>query len=56
MGRINLAHKCGDYKHWASLSIAFGLGMCFSCFCPETFVLFIAAVIITALGIVIVKH
>lgn len=56
MGRININNRCKEYKHWASLSIAFGLGLCVACFCPETIVLFIAALIITALGIVVVKH
>lgn len=56
MGRNIIKNRCGDYKRWAYMSISFGVGMCVSCFCPETFVLVMAALIIVALGIVIIKH
>lgn len=43
-------HSCGSY------AIAFGLGVTVSCFCPTGLLLFLAAVIITALGIIVIRH
>lgn len=43
---------CGGKGQYA---VAFGLGLVISCFCPMGLTLFIAAVIIVALGIALVR-
>lgn len=37
-------------------AICFGLGMSLSCFCPVGLTLFLAAVIMVALGISLLRH
>ena len=37
-------------------TVCFGLGMTLSCFCPAGLVLFLSAVIMTAMGISLLKH
>ncbi|MFI3324765.1 MAG: hypothetical protein R3Y35_01170 [Clostridia bacterium] len=36
--------------------VAFGIGMTASCCCPFTFIMFLSAIIITALGIAVIKR
>ena len=47
--------KCFDRGFWASMAVAFGVGLTFSCFCPQGVVLLIAAIIITSLGVAVLK-
>jgi len=42
-------------RNFCFYTIAFGMGLTISCFCPNGLILFIAAVIIVALGIAVVK-
>lgn len=46
----------GNYRVRGMYAVAFGLGMAVSAFCPLGFTLFIAAVIMVALGILIIRH
>lgn len=39
----------------AGYAVAFGIGMTVSCFCPYGLIMFISAVIITALGISVLR-
>ncbi len=48
-------HRPVDHRFCGAVAIAFGIGITVSCFCPEGLLLFIAAVIITALGIMVRK-
>lgn len=48
--------RCVNYHSCASYAVAFGLGVSISCFCPNGIILFMAAVIITALGIIVIRH
>jgi hypothetical protein len=41
---------CGKGS-WARYCIAFGIGLALSCFCPPGLIMFVAAVIMIALGI-----
>lgn len=43
--------KCFKAQH----AVFFGLGLILSCFCPTGFILFLAAVIIVALGIALMR-
>ncbi len=36
-------------------AVCFGLGLILSCFCPTGFILFLAAVIIVALGLALLR-
>lgn len=47
-------HKC-DTKCWAHYIVAFGLGLLLSCFCPMGLIMFLASIIIIALGIALFK-
>ncbi|MFU0833103.1 MAG: hypothetical protein ACFWUC_09235 [Oscillospiraceae bacterium] len=47
-------HKCCT-KNWAHYMVAFGLGLLLSCFCPIGLIMFIASIIIIALGIALFK-
>lgn len=44
-----------DSRNFCFCAIAFGMGLIISCFCPNGLIMFIAAVIIVALGIAVVK-
>lgn len=46
--------KC-DSKNWARFVVAFGLGMILTCIFPTGLILFLAAVILIALGIALFK-
>lgn len=48
--------RCVNYHSCGAYAVAFGLGATLACFCPPGFILFLAAVIITALGIVVARH
>lgn len=45
-----------NYHSCASYAVAFGLGVTLSCFCPYGLILFISAILITALGIIVLQH
>lgn len=44
-----------DAKCWARYIVAFGLGLLLSCFCPMGLIMFLASLIIIALGITFFK-
>lgn len=50
----NLVKHCW-YHRSGLYAVCFGVGLVISCFCPVGLVLFLAAVIIVALGIALVK-
>ena len=50
-GKFGRVSCLKDYRMRGTCACAFGLGLALSCFCPQGLILFLAAVIITALGI-----
>lgn len=57
MGRMRCDLSCfKSYRNRCMYAIWFGLGMAISAFCPMGFTLFIAAVILVALGISLLRH
>ncbi|MGN0477849.1 MAG: hypothetical protein ACI4GO_00295 [Hominenteromicrobium sp.] len=45
-----------DHRMCSLCAVSFGLGMVLSCVCPTGLILFLAAVIMVALGIAIIRH
>lgn len=46
--------KC-EKKCWAHYTVAFGLGLLLSCFCPMGLIMLLASLIIIALGIALFR-
>lgn len=57
MFRPNCNVSCfKNYQSRCMCVVCFGLGLSLSCFCPVGFTLFLAAVIMVALGISLLRH
>lgn len=57
MGKRKFKCTClKDFQCRSMCTVCFGLGMTVSCFCPMGFTLFLAAVILVALGVSLLRN
>lgn len=57
MARCNKGNSClRDYRSRCVCVVSFGMGMCLASFCPAGLTLFLAAVILAALGFSLLRH